>query len=142
MFTRKNKFILSIATLLLFSALSSCDDVILFTNCNECYSYIPDYYDIKIKFTINDENPEVNYTLYKGSFETGEPIHFSSTSTKNLKLNVETNCYYTIVAEYCSESRSIMVVDGHKVEFNRNISDCESECYYPTGIDFDVRLKY
>lgn len=123
-------------------SIASCENEDIFIDCSKCYETEPQEMNITMKFTINDENPVVNFTLYVGSFESGEPIFYGTTASSENSLRVEVGCYYTVVAEYCSQGRSIMAVDGKKFYFEHNTSDCSVECYLAKGSEFDVRLKY
>lgn len=142
MFTKKVPLTLAAIVLAIILGNSSCENIELFVNCDNCYRTKPTTFDINMKFTINDENPQVNFTVYSGSFEEGQPIYNGTTTTTNAKLNVECNCYYTVIAEYCSNGRSIMAVDGKLLHFKKNTTDCSEECYLLQDSSFDVRLKY
>ena len=47
------------------------EDWVLSVDCNECYGYVPDSANLIIYLTINQENPSVPITVYKGSLEEG-----------------------------------------------------------------------
>ena len=61
---------------------NSCnEDIILMdVDCSQCYTQRPEYASMKIKVTINEENPEVPITIFLGSYEKNQvrlvqPLH-------------------------------------------------------------------
>lgn len=142
MCTSKPILIAAFTALCALLSISSCEDERFILDCSKCYENEPLVMNMNISVTINDENPQVNFTVYNGDFETGEPIFYGTTASSDYSLTVETNSYYTVVAEYCSQGRSIMSIDGKMFYYEHNASDCALECYMIYGNDFDVKLKY
>lgn len=142
MFKNKYQFVNYIFTLLILLCFNTCQISNYIVDCNKCYAAEPKFYTIKMLFTINDDNLEVYYTVYKGDYDFGEPVFYGITASTVDYFEVETNCYYTVVAEYNVGARCVNVVDGNKMHFVLNTTDCDGDCYLPQDYIFDLRLKY
>lgn len=120
-----------------------CEDMEVFiVDCDECSAFKPEYADLTIKFTINEENPYVKYILYEGNFDTGDTILIDTTFITKVVWNLNVNKYYSVKAEYSSGARTIFAVDGNELRTKKDRSSCDEECYIILGNELDVRLKY
>jgi len=137
-----NKSVLiSFCFFLFLIAGTSCNRV-LFVVCDDCYSDKPDEAEVKITFTINKENSEVPFTLYKGKFDTGEAIYTDIARTSSYSLSLKMNQYYSVVAEYKSGSKTIRVVNGVKLTTYQDSESCDDPCWVITGDKLNAELKY
>jgi len=120
-----------------------CEDMeAFFVDCDECYALKPEYTDLTIKFTINEENPYVRYILYSGNFDTGDTIAIDTTFRTKVIWTLDVNKYYSVKAEYSSGARTIYAIDGNELRTKKESSSCDEECYIILGDELDVRLKY
>ncbi len=117
----------------------SCENMeSIFVDCNSCYNDKPLETIISISITNNEENRTVPITVYQGSIDDGEIIF----EDINLTIfNVEVGKYYSVVAKYNKDGKTIYAVDGKKVRTKLDESSCSDPCYIIIGDKFDVRLK-
>lgn len=134
--------LLVIITPLFFLPLACEDMEVLFVDCDDCYSDNPKYASISINFTLNKENQQVYYTLYKGSIENGEIIASEVAITAIKIWYLPTNNQYSILAEYIQGGRCVNVVNGTDLRTRLDRGTCENECYIILGDKLDARLKY
>lgn len=136
--------ILKFLTVLLIILLPySCEDLESFiVNCDECYELKPDKIDVRLKFTINNENQVVYFELYSGNPENGN-LFFSGNTTIDEKVFLfDANSYYSVKAFYISKGRQIIVIDATTVKLKYDKSSCSSPCYTISGDILDARLRY
>lgn len=116
------------------------EDVVFSVDCNDCYGYVPDSANLIIYLTINNENPTVPITVYKGSLEEGQ-IDWQDTATNTefylfSALDVE----YTVEATYRSGDQTILTYDGDRMHIFDAGDECGAPCYIVKGGIFDNRL--
>lgn len=136
-----NKFFLLF--LLALIPQSGCELMeIIVVDCNTCYTNYSEVSDIKVKVTINEENQQVTITAYYGPYENNN-IAFVESSTREEKiLFLETDKHYTLKAEYTKNGRTYYVINGAKLTVRRDTESCSDPCYYVTGKNVDLRLKF
>lgn len=122
---------------------SSCELLeIISVNCAECYTDYPYYEELRAEITINDENQFVPITVFIGPFEDNN-ISYRDTSIRVARyLWVETGVDYTIRAEYTKNGRTYYVINGAKLTTREDTESCDAPCYYVTGKNVDLRLKF
>ncbi len=121
----------------------ACEDwEVLFVDCDKCYTDKPEYARVTIKFTIDDENPYVVYTLFDGSIDDGNVIMVDTAYDSNVYWDLDVNRNYSAIAEYNCKGRTIYAVDGTKLRTKLDKSSCSDQCYIILGDRLDVRLKY
>lgn len=121
----------------------SCEDLSsLIVNCDECYELKPDKIDVRIKFTINNENQQVYFELYSGNTENGNVIYSGFSSIKEMVFLLDVESYYSIKAYYSSKGREIVVIDATSVKLKYDKTSCSSPCYIIYGDELDARLRY
>ena len=121
---------------------SSCEDFNLFVDCDKCFPYIGENYNLKIRVTINNQNQNVPITLYKGKIDDGIIISNDvAYESSYYSIQVKFGEYYSAVAKYRDKGRVIYAVDGRKLTKHYSKSDCDAACYEVTGDELDLRLK-
>jgi len=90
-----------IVLLIIVAGYSSCD---LFprVKCSDCLINEPDSADLKMLFTINNENPRVPLKVYLGKVEDANLEWVDTTDSETLYLYVKTGQFYSVVAKYKS----------------------------------------
>jgi hypothetical protein len=116
------------------------EDVVFSVDCNDCYGYVPDSADLIIYLTINEENPMVPITVYKGSLEEGV-IDWRDTATNSeFYLFSALDANYTVEATYRSGDKTIVTYDGDRMHIFDAGNECGTPCYIVKGGIFDNRL--
>lgn len=120
----------------------SCEDSILFVDCNKCFENISDKANLEVKLTINSENNSIPITIYRGTIDNGEIISEDTAYTDNFySVNLDFDQYYSVVAKYKRGGRIIYAVDGKKLSTKYDKNSCTNPCYIIKGGEFDLRLK-
>mgnify|MGYP007050446224 FL=1 len=121
----------------------ACEDMdMLFVDCNDCYTTEPEYADITLKLTINDENSAVYYEVYYGKIEDNN-FWFSDTAySEEVAWSAPVNEYYSVKAFYYSKGREIIAVDGTNLRTKYDQSSCSSDCYLIRGDVLNAKFKY
>jgi hypothetical protein len=138
----KNRFLTGMVILVGIS--TSCnEDIVLFeVDCSECYTQRPAYAPMTIKLTINEENPEVPFTIYLGEYEKDQ-IRIEDTAQYSIiSVDLIPSRYYSVRAEYHVGGKTVYAVDGDEIELVKVSSQCDSVCWTVRGGETDVRLKY
>ncbi len=130
----------SVISLIMCSCKSSSSSL---SNCFNCKTDQPDSALVNIKVTINNENPKVPVTIYRGRFNPAD----SSNKLKNIIINANDSIYlpvgeyYSVKAKYKSGQKIIYAVDGGNFETQEE-TDCDTPCWQIVGGVYDVRLIY
>jgi hypothetical protein len=132
------KTILYITLIIIFF---QCDKIDFQVDCSECYQIEPDWGELYVRVTINDENEYVPLVIYRGNFENDDIEYIDTAYEKDYYLDVPLNKFYSVIAEYISGQDTICAVDGDKIRTKKNYDDCDEECYIVKGGVIDVRLK-
>jgi len=110
-------------------------------NCSECYQEKPEWGSILVHVTIDDENPRVPLVVYFGNFEDGNIDWYDTADTKEYYIEVRSDYYYSVTAEYKKGEKTIYAVDGDKIKLKYSSEDCDVPCYYFKGGYFDLKLR-
>lgn len=110
-------------------------------DCARCYQDKPEYVQLRVKVTINEENPYVALTVYVGDFEENVIDWEDVTYNGTYWVDVYPDRYYSVKAEYKEGSKTVYAIDGDKVKLQYNSSDCDLPCYYQVGGYIDVSLE-
>jgi hypothetical protein len=113
----------------------------MFIDCDECYYIRPDSADLMVKITINEENPFVPLVFYKGKIEDGIVEWIDTATTSELYLYSPVESYYSIKAIYKNEGRTVIAVDGDRLNTRQVSGVCDRDCWVIDGGILDVRLK-
>ena len=126
-------------------AMMACDKPIV-EDCenydfSDCELEKPVWGIIKVKLTINDENPFVPLVFYKGYFEEGNIEYIDTAYQNNYEIDMPLDYYLSVKAEYVSAGKTIFAVDGGKFE-TKKYRVCDEDCWVIRGGDYNVELKY
>ena len=113
------------------------------TNCIECLPVQPEKALLNVTVTINNENPSVPLVVYQGRFNPYNPPPIAQLDTAysgTVSINVPTNHFYSIQAEYKSGSKIIYAIDGGEMDTQQQ-GACDNICWQVIGGNYDVRLK-
>ena len=123
---------------------NSCnEDIILMdVDCSQCYTQRPEYASMKIKVTINEENPEVPITIFLGSYEKNQVRLVDTATSPYVSVDLIPARNYSIRAEYHVGDKTIYAIDGDEIELKKVSSQCDSVCWIIDGGEVDVRLKF
>ncbi|MDD2197469.1 MAG: hypothetical protein PHE03_07990 [Bacteroidales bacterium] len=120
----------------------SCDSVDLSpVDCDECYTLEPEFGQIELRLTINDENPEVTIKLYEDVFYEANLIYTKIVKRSSTLLEIDTNREYVVKAEYVKNGRSYQVVNRARLKTKLNRESCSEPCYYIVKRSVDLRIK-
>jgi len=128
-------------TLVLFSV---CEEKI-FTwdvDCYDCYQEKPDYVDLIIHWTKNEDYPEITVVLFKGKVDQGELIDTFYRSEEPAYIWVEAEAEYSAKAIYESNNRTVIVVDGTKQKLKQVSEACDEPCWVATDAELFLELKF
>ena len=120
------------------------DQIDLSTDNNEnCDCQIveePTTYDVKLKVTINDKNPEVPITIYFGNIERNN-VATTITATQALTtVNLKLNHDYTYMAKYLKGSDTIYV--PVKSRLKKSVYLCNDDsCWTIDNSVINLKLK-
>ncbi|MBN1184184.1 MAG: hypothetical protein JXB49_17970 [Bacteroidales bacterium] len=128
----------TICTILTIFFLFSCEDPDDF-DCDQCLPEKPSVGDLKIKLTINGENPEVPITIYFDNID-GFVFHKATVRTDEYLVEGALNQDYAVEARYIVDGDTIFVIDADYMEYKE--ATCDEQCWIIKGDVFDVRLKY
>ncbi len=110
-------------------------------DCNDCYTTRPEWGPLNVVMTINEENPFVPLTVYRGDFEDNNIEYVDTSYWTEYWVDVPVDKEYSIVAKYKRGDEIIKVVDASKLKVKYTSTDCQNPCYYFTGGYMDVRLR-
>jgi hypothetical protein len=117
------------------------EDLDAYIDCDFCLEAVPDSADLIVTVTIDEENPYVPLTFYKGDYEHGVVDYRDTASTEELFLYSEVGTDYAVMATYQQDGETIFVVDGDRMRVVNGEGDCYPPCYYIRGGTLDLRLK-
>jgi hypothetical protein len=116
---------------------------ILFTACDDCAEFCtdpkPDYADVAVKVTIDDENPTVPIVVYYGYVEEGDVFFTDTLSETKTIYEFDTEERYAIKASYVKGDQTIFAIDGGLLTVRRN-NDCDDPCFDIKNDVFDLIL--
>lgn len=106
----------------------------------DCDTWDPSYSYIFMEFTINDENPEVPYEIYRGKLEDGNLIHSDTARTKKDSVELDFEIDYTVKAKYKKGGKTIYAIDMDKAtKWSQDV--CDSTCWHYIDAEVDLRLR-
>lgn len=131
--------------LLSFLLLNSCERLENINtpgfSCSECFQQRPEWVQLNIAVTINDENPFVPITIYVGNVEDNIVDWVDTTYNTDYWVDVKPDRDYSVKAEYKDGSKTIFAIDGDNVKLKYTDTNCDEPCYYQVGGYMDVRLR-
>ncbi|OQX81036.1 MAG: hypothetical protein B6D61_01185 [Bacteroidetes bacterium 4484_249] len=140
---KKEKIIVIILIFLLVN--TSCErhepsDLNTF-DCSTCYQDRPEMGRLTVALSINSENPFVPLVIYRGNFENNDIEYIDTSWSEDYWVEVPVDKYYSVTAKYKDGNKTVIAVDGDKLELEYTSEDCDLPCYYYKGGYIDVRLR-
>jgi hypothetical protein len=111
-------------------------------DCYKCFRDMPKYSNVKIKVLIDDEITAVPIDVYKGTFDNKNFMFTEVTSSNILYLKLENEVEYTLIAKYNRNGRPHYVVNRVYMKIKEDYESCNQPCFYVTGDEVDLRLKF
>lgn len=110
----------------------------VFAHCNdECICDAgPFYSDLRIKLSLDQDNPEVFLTVFAGKIEQGDTLFTEYVSESTVYYEMEAGHYYSAITSYTRGGRTYVAVDGRKM--NTTTDDCG--CEYGEEATLNLRL--
>jgi hypothetical protein len=141
----RNKFWVLIMFLICLTFLS-CRTVISDEDCatydySDCNASEPSVGLLKADLTINNDNPYVLISVYRGRLEADDLLYTDTVREVEYSVYLELDYYYTVTAEYKSGEKTIIAVGGDEVRKTSEVI-CDSTCWSVREGNVDVRLKY
>lgn len=136
--------ICTLAILAVLAGLSACEtiiDDIQTADCQDCNPYEPFEDTLYVSLTINDENPRVPLAVYVGKLEYDSLVFRDTADSRDWRIVMPIDPYYTVTAEYHRGNDTILAVDGSDLS-KSSYSACDSICWESFGADINVKLKY
>lgn len=123
---KKTQIILAILVIITFAG---CDDSCI---CDQG----PFYADLKIKLTIDEENPEVFLTIFYGNIESQDTLIAEFVNESTVFYELEAGRRYAATASYQRGNRTYIAVDGKKMQISSDDCDCD----YGESATLNLRL--
>jgi hypothetical protein len=129
--------------------LLSCGDEYLWSdvNCDECYTDKPKVGPVTVNVSIDSENKRIPIRIFKGEYkesyrtDLSKAIQIDTLEEESAIYDLDVNEYYSIVAEYSSNGKKIIAVNGDKLKIYRVSDSCDGECWIFRGGKLDATLK-
>lgn len=128
-------------------SISSCNDN-TDSDSVDCSTY--DYSDcitsepydgrMNVKLTINDENPKVPISIYRGKLEDNDLYLTDTVYKENYDTLLPIDYFYTVTAEYKRNGEKIFAVDGDNIK-KSHANVCDSVCWDIKTGSVNLRLK-
>lgn len=110
--------------------------LLLFASCEEACDQGPFYGNIKVRLTINDENPEVFVVIFDGKLEERDTLFSEYVSESPIYYEVEAGRYYSGAVSYHSGLREVVAIDGKRMKTSSDDNSCE----YAEDFTLNLRL--
>lgn len=121
----------------------SCKDMESWiVDCAECYTEPFVVAPVYIWLSSNSENQEIPITVYYGPYEDNRVAVKDTAHRDRIEIVLETNSHYSIKAEYHKNGRPYNVIRGTHLKLRHDTDQCDEPCYYLTGDEVDMRLKF
>lgn len=100
---------------------------LIFINCfEEQCDPGPHIGEMKVRVTINNENPEVHVVIFQGKIEKHDTLISERINHSPVYYNLEAGQYYSGTARYISGIREIIAIDGKTMQTSTDDNNCES----------------
>ncbi len=134
-------FISLLLTLFLFTV---CEEKV-FTgdvDCYDCFTIKPDSVDLIIRWTKNEDYPEIPVVLFGGKVDQGVLIDTFYCFEDPAYIWVKADAEYSAKAIYESVDRTVVVVDGTKQKLKTVSEACDEPCWVATDAELFLKLKF
>lgn len=112
----KNFLFISV-TIVFLALLNGCQDI-----CN-CPAVIEG--TVRLRLTINDENPRVFINVYRGSVEKGELLVSDTISDTSVSYVLPAPANYSATATYVRGDDTVIAINGGRLSVTTDECDCE-----------------
>ncbi|MEQ8469655.1 MAG: hypothetical protein RIC35_00640 [Marinoscillum sp.] len=111
---------------------------IFFMHCDDTCICDPGPYfaDLKVKLTIDDENPEVFLTVFAGNIEDKDTLIAEFVNESTVYYEMEAGRRYSATTHYTRGNRTYIAVDGRKMRISSDDCDCD----YGESATLNLRL--
>ncbi|RED96557.1 hypothetical protein [Marinoscillum furvescens] len=111
---------------------------VLIAGC-DCLCTDREFGDIKLKLTINEQNTTVDVLIMEGYLDDRDTLEQDVVAREKVRYKeFIPDTYYTGVATYQKNGRTVKVIDGRFMDLKEN-EDCD--CYRAENITLNLRLK-
>ena len=111
-------------------------------NCSECLVYEPFEGALIVKVTVNSNHSEVPVVVLKGKLGSTDTVVIDTISDQVGYIDVPINQYYTVIAEYHTDTKTIFAVDGDEINKYNASDQCGGTCWIISGGIINLALKY
>ena len=101
---------------------------------SNCLTQKPDSGKLKVKVTLNSENPTVPLVLYYGNVENNVVCIVDTLNISEKEYILPADIYYSVSVKYKSNNKIINAVDGGKIE-TKSYLVCDSTCWVVKDVD-------
>ena len=111
-------------------------------DCSECYVPRPDEAELIIQVSTDRRNPRIPIVVYNGLLENRDTVAVDTLSRDEGYVMVPVDRYYTVSAEYLTESGTVYAIDGDELKAIKVTGQCDEVCWVIRGGILKVKLKY
>lgn len=106
-------------------------------HCDDCACDPgPFFGELKVRFTINEENPEVLLTIFEGKIEKQDTLFSEWVTDSPVYYDLQAGKYYSATVTYSKGIRQIVAVDGKKMTIGSDDCDCD----YAENLSLNLKL--
>lgn len=135
-------FFVALAAIVLIPQSGCNESGFVFVDCDYCYSDWPDLEEAELSISINSENTIVPITVFDGPYEDGNVAYQDTAYSKTHYIIIDTDTHFTLQAEYQKDGRAYYVISGARLKTHYEEESCTDACYYVTGKEVDLRMKF
>lgn len=95
------------------------------------------YGTLKVRFTTNEDYPEVLITVFEGKIENQDTVESAYFKESPAKFELEAGYFYSATAHYVNGNKEIIAVDGKNMDVS---SDDDCDCTTVPNVRLDLRL--
>jgi hypothetical protein len=114
--------------------------LLTFINCEEdCGNSCPapSSSELKLKLTINEENPQVEVVIFRGRIESQDIVLTETVSDNVVWYELDPDGYYSVTASYQQGNKEIIVINGKGF----SLTDDDCGCGRAQNYSLNMKLK-